>query len=114
MNKTAIETKLTTKDYDLTSSNPVQLITFIMEEIELLSNMTGSQKKALVLEIIKDFINSDNNIFIINNNNDIINHLIKLIETQIASDIIDMIVKCADGNININIRNPSCCLPKKK
>jgi hypothetical protein len=114
MNKAGIETKLTTTDFDLSSVNPIQLITFIMEEIELIKNMNGPEKKQLVIQIITDFIKSDNNIFILNNNNDIIIRLTQILETQLVSDIIDMIVKCADGAININIRESSCCFPAKK
>jgi len=115
MDKNKIELKLINHSIDLNSINAIQLITFIMEEIELLSHLKGDDKKALVIKILQEFINNDDNIFIKSNNVNIINSINNLLENKIIFDIIDTIVTCADGALKINnqIKTNCFCLAKK-
>lgn len=115
MNKNNIELKLVNNNIDLNVINSIQLITFIMEEIELLKHLKGNEKKNLVINILKEFIDNNDNIFIKANNQNIIIAITNLLNTNIALDIIDTIVACADGAIKINneIKSSCFCLPKK-
>ena len=47
MNKNNIELKLVNNNVDLNSINAIQLISFIMEEIELLKHLKGNEKKRI-------------------------------------------------------------------
>ena len=115
MNKNNIELKLVNNNIDLNVINSIQLINFIMEEIELLKHLKGNEKKNLVINILKEFIDNNDNIFIKANNQNIIIAITNLLNTNIALDIIDTIVACADGAIKINneIKSSCFCLPKK-
>ena len=115
MDKNNIELKLVNNNIDLNVINSIQLITFIMEEIELLKHLKGNEKKELVINILKEFINNNDNVFIKANNQNIIIAITSLLNTNIALDIIDTIVLCADGAIKINneIKSSCFCLPKK-
>jgi Flp pilus assembly CpaF family ATPase len=115
MDKNNIELKLIKHNIDLNSINSIQLITFIMEEIELLKHLKGNEKKDLVINILTEFINSNDNVFIKSNNQNIIIAITSLLNSNIALDIIDTIVACADGAIKINneIKSSCLCLAKK-
>ena len=115
MDKNNIEIKLIKHNSDLNSINSIQLITFIMEEIELLKHLKGNEKKELVINILKEFIDNNDNVFIKANNQNIIIAVSHLLNTNIALDIIDTIVACADGAIKINndIKASCFCLSKK-
>uniref|UniRef100_A0A6C0EPW4 Uncharacterized protein n=1 Tax=viral metagenome TaxID=1070528 RepID=A0A6C0EPW4_9ZZZZ len=115
MDKNNIEIKLINNNIDLNIINSIQLITFIMEEIELLKHLKGNEKKELVINILKEFINNNDNVFIKANNENIIIAITSLLNTNIALDIIDTIVSCADGAIKINneIKSNCFCLNKK-
>jgi Flp pilus assembly CpaF family ATPase len=102
MNKNNIELKLVNNNIDLNSINAIQLISFIMEEIETIKNLKGQQKKDVVISILHEFIMNDDNIFVKGNNPNIIISINNLLDTRIASDIIDTIVACADCAIKIN------------
>ena len=114
MDKNNIEIKLIKHNIDLNSINSIQLITFIMEEIELLKHLKGNEKKELVINILKEFIDNNDNIFIKANNENIIIAINSLLNTNIALDIIDTIVECADGAIKINNEIKSNCFCFKK
>jgi hypothetical protein len=115
MDKDNIELKLINHRIDLNLINSIQLITFIMEEVELLKTLKGADKKIVVINILNEFIKDDNNVFIKVNNLNIIIALNKLLESQIVLDIIDTIVACADGAIKINdkIKTNCFCFSKK-
>jgi hypothetical protein len=115
MDKDNIELKLINLSIDLNSINSIQLITFIMEEVELLKTLKGADKKVVVINILTEFIKDDNNVFIKANNQNIIIAINKLLESQIVLDIIDTIVACADGAIKINdkIKTSCFCFSKK-
>ena len=115
MDKNNIEVKLINHNIDLNSINSIQLITFIMEEIELLKHLKGNDKKELVINILKEFIDNNDNVFIKANNQNIIISITSLLNSNIALDIIDTIVACADGAIKINnkIKSNCFCLTKK-
>lgn len=115
MDKNNIEIKLIKHNIDLNSINSIQLITFIMEEIELLKHLKGNEKKELVINILKEFIDNNDNVFIKANNQNIIIAVSHLLNTDIVLDIIDTIVACADGAIKINndIKASCFCLSKK-
>jgi Flp pilus assembly CpaF family ATPase len=115
MDKNNIELKLLNHNIDLNSINSIQLITFIMEEIELLKHLKGNDKKELVINILKEFIDNNDNVFIKANNQNIIISITSLLNSNIALDIIDTIVACANGAIKINneIKSNCFCLTKK-
>jgi hypothetical protein len=115
MNKNNIELKLVNNNIDLNSINAIQLISFIMEEIETIKTLKGQQKKDVVISILHEFIMNDDNIFVKGNNPNIIISINNLLDTRIASDIIDTIVACADGAIKINekIKANCFCFSKK-
>lgn len=115
MDKNNIELKLLSHNVDLNSINAIQLITIIMEEIELISTLKGASKKELVLSILHQFTMDDDNIFIKTNNLNIIIAINNLLESKIAMDIIDTIVACADGAVKINnkIKSSCFCFAKK-
>ena len=115
MDKNNIELKLVNNNIDLNIINSIQLITFIMEEIESLKHLKGNEKKDLVINILKEFIDNNDNVFIKANNQNIIIAISNLLNTNIALDIIDTIVECADGAIKINnkLKSNCFCLTKK-
>ena len=115
MDKNNIETKLINHSIDFNSINAIQLITFVMEEIETLKDLKGPDKKILVISILEQFTKDDNNIFIKSNNLNIINSINNLLENKIIFDIIDTIVTCADGALKINnqIKTNCFCFSKK-
>ena len=115
MNKNNIELKLINNNIDLNSINAIQLISFIMEEIETVKDLKGQQKKDAVISILQEFIMNDDNVFIKSNNPTIIISIHNLLDNQIATDIIDTIVLCANGAIKINekIKDNCFCFFKK-
>ena len=115
ISKNNIEDKLVNHNIDLNSINAIQLITFIMEEIESLSHLKGDEKKKLVINLLNEFIKDDDNIFIKGNNPTIIISITTLLESQIVFDIIDTIVACASGALKINekIKSSCFCFSKK-
>jgi hypothetical protein len=109
MNKNNIELKLINNNIDLNSINAIQLISFIMEEIETVKDLKGQQKKDAVISILQEFIMNDDNVFIKSNNPTIIISIHNLLDNQIATDIIDTIVLCANGAIKINEKIKANC-----
>ena len=114
-NKHLIETKIINNNFEITTMSALQLITFIMEEIELINNIKGSDKKNLVISILKDFVKNNDNIFNMANNNDILININHLLESKLIGDIIDTLVSCANGLIKLNapIKN-TCCFNLSK
>lgn len=115
MDKNYIETHIINNNtIDITTLSPIKLITILMEQIETIKNITGEQKKNYVIRILNDIINTDDNIFIKANNNNLIINIKLLLDSKVVSDIIDTIVLCVDGAVNINNQIKSgCCIPKK-
>ena len=109
MNKNNIELKLINNNIDLNSINAIQLISFIMEEIETVKDLKGQQKKDAVISILQEFIMNNDNVFIKSNNSTIIISIHNLLDNQIATDIIDTIVLCANGAIKINEKIKANC-----
>ena len=109
MNKNNIELKLINNNIDLNSINAIQLISFIMEEIETVKDLKGQQKKDAVISILQEFIMNNDNVFIKSNNPTIIISIHNLLDNQIATDIIDTIVLCANGAIKINEKIKANC-----
>lgn len=116
MNKNNIELKIIEKEMDINKITCVDLINFIIMEVDNIKDLykKGKEKKELVLLIIDDFINDVNNIFCKAENVDIIYSLINLKNTKLISEIIDNIVYCANGNLNLGSGNKKknrfiCC-----
>ena len=85
-----------------------------MEQVETIKDLKGNAKKEYVINILKEFINNDENIFTKSNNLNLIINVNQLLESDIILDIIDTIVLCVDGVVKINtkIKN-NCCFPTK-
>ena len=104
MNKNNIELKIIEKGIDMNIIKPIDLLNFIILEVEELKELKkkGAQKKQLVLDIIEDFIRDADNIFCKSNNHDVIYSLLNLKNSNIIGDIIDNIIYCANGNLYLN------------
>jgi hypothetical protein len=83
-----------------------------MEQVETIKGLNGDAKKNYVINILKEFINNDENIFNKSNNTNLIINVNQLLESNIILDIIDTIVLCVDGVIKIN-NKINCCFPTK-
>jgi len=91
--------------------NVMEFITLIMEEVEFDGSLKkGHEKKGKVIDIINEFLTNDNNIFIKNNNLAIINNLANLNSNNMITDVIENIIKCSSGAVNINNAIKSSCL----
>lgn len=103
MNKNNIELAIIQKDITITTITTIDLINFIILEVENVKELykKGEQKKQLVLDIIEDFIRDADNIFCKANHHEIIYSLLNLQNSKIISEIIDNIIYCANGNLNI-------------
>jgi hypothetical protein len=86
-----------------------------MEEIELINNIKGNDKKNLVISILNDFVKNNDNIFNMANNNDILTNINHLLESKLIGDIIDTLVSCANGLVKLHapIKN-TCCINLSK
>lgn len=109
-NKHILETKIINNNFEIATMTVLQLITFIMEEIELINNIKGSDKKKLVISILDDFSKNNDNIFNMASNTEIIKNITYLLESNIISDIIDSLVSCANGLVKLHAPiKKSCC-----
>lgn len=102
MDKNNIELKIIEKQLDISNIGTIDLINFIILEVENVKELykKGLEKKQLVIDIIEDIIKDADNIFCKANNHEIIYSLLNLKNTKIINDIIDNIVYCANGNLN--------------
>lgn len=115
-NKHIIETKiLNNNNLEIATMSALQLITFIMEEIELINDIKGKDKKSLVISILNDFSKNNDNIFNMANNETILKTITYLLESNVISDIIDSLVSCANGLVKLNNSTikSGCCFIKK-
>jgi len=113
MDKNFIENYIICNNIDLSSLSSMQLITIIMEQVETVKGLKGNEKKTFVINLLYDFINTDdaNNIFVKCNNQNLLINIQHLLNTNIISDIIDTIVLCVDGVVKINNKIKSkCCI----
>ena len=104
MNKNNIELAIIQKEISIATIKTIDLINFIILEVENIKELykKGEEKKQLVLDIIEDFIKDANNIFCRVNNHEIIYSLLNLQNTKLIGEIIDNIIYCANGNLNVN------------
>lgn len=114
MDKEVIQLKLINNNIDISSLTSMQFITLLMEEAEKLNDLSGNDKKFIVIKTINDFLSNNDNIFITSNNNNIITSLNTIINNDIISDIIDTIVLCTTNVVKINnkIKSKCFCLSK--
>lgn len=103
MNKNNIELKIIEKEISITSITTLDLINFIILEVENVKELykKGADKKQLVLDIIEDFIRDADNIFCKANNHEIIYSLLNLKNTKLIEEIVDNIIYCANGNLKL-------------
>jgi len=103
MNKNNIELRIIEKQISIQTITTLDLINFIILEVENVKELykKGADKKQLVLDIIEDFIKDADNIFCKANNHEIIYSLLNLKNTKLISEVIDNIIYCANGNLNI-------------
>lgn len=114
MDKNYIENHIISNNIDISTLSSIKLITILMEQIETIKGIIGSEKKKNVIQLLNDFINNDDNIFIKSNNLNLIINIKLLLDSKVIDDIIDTIVLCVDGAIQINKKIKSnCCFPKK-
>lgn len=114
MDKNHIENYIIINNIDITSLSSMQLITIIMEQVETIKDLKGNDKKNFVINLLKEIINNDDNIFIKSNNLNLIVNINQLLDSNIISDIIDTIILCVDGVVKINNKIKSnCCFPTK-
>ena len=104
-----IEKILVINNTDIKNLNSMQLIAFVMEEVEKSKNLKGIDKKNKVIEIMKEFVNNNDNIFIKSENTTIINNLNLILNNELISDIIENILTCAEGTFNFNTKIKSRC-----
>jgi hypothetical protein len=104
-----LENILIQNNVDIRKINSMQLITIIMEEVEKDKDLKGSEKKTKVINIIKEFVTNDNNILSKSNNNTTIEHLDTLLKNDLISDIIENIIYCAEGAVELNKKIKSTC-----
>lgn len=114
MDKNYIENHIINNNIDISSLSSIKLITILMEQMEKIKDITGPEKKKYVIQLLNEFINNDDNIFIESNNLNLIINIKLLLDSKVIDDIIDTVVLCVDGAIDINnkIKN-NCCFPKK-
>jgi len=102
MDKHIIEKLILENDFNIASINYIQLIIFILNEIDYrFKYVTYEEKKALVNNILTEFINDGNNIFCKSNNHQLIYNLINLYNKNNINEIINIIIICIDGSNNI-------------
>ena len=106
MNKNNIELAIIEKEIIISNITTIDLINFIILEVENVKELykKGSDKKQLVLDIIDDFIRDADNIFCKANNHDVIYSLLNLKNCKLISEIIDNIIYCTTGKLDLNIK----------
>jgi hypothetical protein len=104
-----IENVLIENKIDVRKINSIQLITIAMEVVEKNKDLKGSEKKDKVINIIKEFATNDNNIISKCGNNTTIEHLNMLLSNELVSDVIENIIYCAEGAIELNKKIKSSC-----
>jgi len=111
-----IENVLIENKIDVRKINSIQLITIAMEVVEKNKDLKGSEKKDKVINIIKEFATNDNNIISKCGNNTTIEHLNMLLSNELVSDVIENIIYCAEGAIELNkkIKKSCFCFNLKK
>jgi hypothetical protein len=111
-----LENILIQNNVDIRKINSMQFITIVMEEVEKNKDLKGSQKKERVISIIKEFVNNDNNILSKADNKTTVEHLNTLLSSELISDIIENIIYCAEGAVELNkkIKSTCFCLNFKK
>ena len=114
MNKNNIELAIIQKDITINNISTIDLINFIILEVENVKELykKGVEKKQLVLDIIEDFIRDADNIFCKANHHEIIYSLLNLQNTKLIGEIIDNIIYCANGKLDLNLKkkNKFFCL----
>jgi hypothetical protein len=87
-----------------------------MEEVEKMKDLKGIEKKTKVIEIIKEFVNNNNNILSKCENKSTIDNLNTILNNELISDIIENIIFCAEGAVELNkkIKSTCFCLNLKK
>jgi hypothetical protein len=115
MDKNYIENYIIQNNIDISALSSIQLITIIMEQVETIKGLKGADKKNYVIRLLNELIGSDDNLFIKTNNLTLIINTSKLLENNIIGDIIDTIISCINGDVNLksNIKK-ACCFPVKK
>lgn len=104
MDKTIIEKKIIENDLNISTINYIQLITYILEEINTkyrLKYISNEEKKRLIKKILLEFINDGDNIFCKNNNHQLIYSLINLNNINNIDDVINIIITCLNNSNNI-------------
>src|SRR5687767_6747325 len=86
------------KEMELNSGNIILVTIKLMESVELYKNLSGDDKKKLVMEQLNKMIESSTN-----------NELKKMMESHVPS-IIDNIALASKGLLNINKISPLCGL----
>jgi hypothetical protein len=109
MNKNNIELKIIDKKIDINTISTFDLINFIIQEVEEIKELDkkGPEKKQLVINLIEDFVVDENNIFCKSGNLNIIYSLITLKNTNMIGEIIDNIIYCANGKLNLDLISKS-------
>lgn len=115
MDKNYIENYIIQNNIDISALSSIQLITILMEQVETIKGLKGADKKNYVIRLLNELIGSDDNLFIKTNNLTLILNTSKLLETNMIGDIIDTIISCINGDVNLksNIKK-ACCFPVKK
>ncbi len=115
MDKNYIENYIIQNNIDISALSSIQLITILMEQVETIKGLKGADKKNYVIRLLNELIGSDDNLFIKTNNLTLILNTSKLLESNMIGDIIDTIISCINGDVNLksNIKK-ACCFPVKK
>jgi|688.fasta_scaffold673989_3 hypothetical protein len=111
-----LENVLIKNNIDICKINSIQFITIVMEEVEKMKDLKGIEKKTKVIEIIKEFVNNNNNILSKCENKSTIDNLNTILNNELISDIIENIIFCAEGAVELNkkIKSTCFCLNLKK
>jgi len=94
-----LENVLIQNNVDIRKINSMQFITIVMEEVEKNKDLKGSQKKERVIS----------NILSKADNKTTVEHLNTLLSSELISDIIENIIYCAEGAVELNKKIKSTC-----
>ena len=113
LNSFIVSIKSSIKNTNIDTSSCFKIITISIEMMENYKNLTGEEKKNYIILAIETIAKGDDNIAGTSDDlldDTIVKSLKFILQNNYISEIIDIIFKASNGDININkIQKKYCC-----
>lgn len=114
LNSLIVSIRNNIKNENIDTSSCFKIIVLSIETIENYTNLTGEEKKEYIILAIQTIAKGDDNIS--GNEDDlldktIVDSLAFILKNNYISEVIDIVFKASQGDININkIKKKICCI----